>query len=73
MKQLIIVLIVVMLAGCAAPLHDARVDVNDSKNQYKHCLQSHPNDLAECDQLRQLYEIDRQAIEAMAIVPTNRN
>jgi hypothetical protein len=43
----------------------AQMDILSSKTKYKDCLIANPNDHSKCEVLRKLYEIDKEAVEAV--------
>ena len=42
-----------------------QMDMLSSKTKYKDCLIANPNDYSKCEVLRKLYEIDKEAVEAV--------
>jgi hypothetical protein len=42
-----------------------QMDMLSSKKKYKDCLIANPNDHSKCEVLRKLYEIDKDAVEAV--------
>ena len=42
-----------------------QMDMLSSKTKYKDCLIANPNDHSKCEVLRKLYEIDKEAVEAV--------
>ncbi len=40
-------------------------DLQSSKTKYKECLEAYPNDVSKCEGLKKLYEVDKDAVEAM--------
>lgn len=57
------VLLIMFLAGCH-PREVAMWNMHGSKDDYKACLQANPDNASKCEVQRQLYEVDRDAVEA---------
>ena len=66
-KNLIVLLIAPTLFGCGgvAAIRTMRNDMENSKAAYTQCLQQHPNDLSQCEELRRIYEADLKAYRAL--------
>ena len=67
-KRLVIAGLAIMaclvISGC--PAHVVVLsDMQSSKTKYKECLEAYPNDVSKCEGLKKLYEIDKDAVEAM--------
>ena len=67
-KRLVIAGLAIMaclvISGC--PPHVVLVsDMQSSKTKYKECLEAYPNDVSKCEGLKKLYEVDKDAVEAM--------
>ena len=67
-KRLVIAGLAIMaclvISGC--PPHVVLVsDMQSSKMKYKECLEAYPNDVSKCEGLKNLYEVDKDAVEAM--------
>ena len=67
-KRLVIAGLAIMaclvISGC--PPHIAlKNDMQSSKTKYKECLEAYPNDVSKCEGLKKLYEIDKDAVEAL--------
>ena len=61
-----VILVCLVLGGCTpATRMSAQMDVLSSKTKYKDCLITNPNDHSKCEVLRKLYEIDKEAVEAV--------
>ena len=67
-KRLIIAGLAIMaclvISGCP-PNQLIIGDMHSSKTKYKECLQAYPNNVSKCEGLKKLYEIDKDAVEAM--------
>ena len=55
-----------VFTGCSVhPILSTGDDMQASKTKYKDCLIAYPNDHSKCEGLRKLYEIDKEAVEAV--------
>ena len=74
-KRLVIAGLAIMaclvISGCP-PSAVLMSDMQSSKTKYKECLEAYPtvmgvgiNDVSKCEGLKKLYEVDRDAVEAM--------
>ena len=63
-----VILICLLLGGCPpATRMAAQLDMQSSKSEYKDCLKAYPNDESKCEGLRKLFEIDKEAVEAIEL------
>lgn len=60
----LLVLISLLISGCP-PRVAMQSDLQSSKTKYKDCLIAYPHDASQCDTLRKLYEVDKDAVEAL--------
>ena len=67
-KRLVIaglaIMVCLVISGCP-PNIVLISDMQSSKTKYKECLEAYPNDASKCEGLKKLYEVDKDAVEAM--------
>ena len=61
---LFFVISAVLFTGCAAHM-TAGWDMENSKTKYTDCLKAYPNDESKCEGLRKIFEINKEAVEAV--------
>ena len=54
-------IILLPLLGCNKALERAAMDMENSKQAYKNCLDQNYEDTARCDTLKEIFEVDVEA------------
>ena len=61
----LIILVCLVLSGCP-PILTTGWDMENSKTKYTDCLKAYPNDESKCEGLRKIFEINKEAAEAIS-------